>query len=689
MEDNTDCDFLIPIILYIDKTQLSLSGKLSIFPVQMSLGIFTEAARRKANAWRPLGFIANEDYYYSTAERNQNSANVKNERFHRQLEAILSTFKDAQAPGALHNVKLQLGNFSKQVNLYVPLQFIIGDVEGGDTLCSRYTYRGSQCQRLCRTCDVSTEDAAKTNISCSRICVAEIQELVASQNLVEMHRLAQRPFFNSLYTIDCGNDPYGVFSMVHTEGLHALESGLIPYMLDVLLTELGPRHLPGLDQLVKRFLKFPRQHGYDAFPRSIWQDGVTSLTQLTGDLKVGKMFAICAAASTLEGEQFFTNAFSGGVSTWRKMLYVFQQILCYWSWLKKDTFWMADDIDACETATASIKVMMDQIQALWPRMAGLEWNLTKLHEQFHVPVDIHRNGNHKNVHTGPQEHNHIPVKHAAKKTQYSKKKIDIQTANRIIERLVIQRAFNRVTENNNQEYSKSEMNGPVRNATKGTLMFKTYSEHGVISVNACFQWHNENNNDLVPLMKDEVLSFLGSELMNAYASTEYPPNSDPIMSLEIPFYTEYQRNGFVYRAHPRYRRENAYYDWAYIKWAGETDSDADSDTFRSIIARILCFFRHPDGEFMVVIQSCDWTRQEQHGVFGTFWNLEVVGSKAAPRPRLHMVSVDCLEDHALMIPYSAKNPYTWVNLWHPSDWPGCFQTIEPPSNQNIPLRPKK
>jgi hypothetical protein len=42
MEEDGICDFMIPIILYIDKTQLSISGKLSIFPVQMSLGIFSE-----------------------------------------------------------------------------------------------------------------------------------------------------------------------------------------------------------------------------------------------------------------------------------------------------------------------------------------------------------------------------------------------------------------------------------------------------------------------------------------------------------------------------------------------------------------------------------------------------------------------------------------------------------------------
>jgi hypothetical protein len=41
MEKDGICDFMIPIILYIDKTQVSVSGKLTIYPVQMTLGIFT------------------------------------------------------------------------------------------------------------------------------------------------------------------------------------------------------------------------------------------------------------------------------------------------------------------------------------------------------------------------------------------------------------------------------------------------------------------------------------------------------------------------------------------------------------------------------------------------------------------------------------------------------------------------
>jgi hypothetical protein len=97
----------------------------------------------------------------------------------------------------------------------------------------------------------------------------------------------------------------------------------------------------------------------------------------------------------------------------KKMVYLFQQILCYWTLLKQDTFWMVDDAATCSNATLSIKIMMDQLQPLWPRHEGLEWNLTKLHKQFHVPFDIKRHGKQKNVPTGSQEHNYVPLKNAA------------------------------------------------------------------------------------------------------------------------------------------------------------------------------------------------------------------------------------------------------------------------------------
>jgi hypothetical protein len=91
MELHTNCNFMIPIVLYIDKTQISIPGKLSIYPVQMSLAIFTEETRRTSRAWYPLGYGANEEFF-SNAELQANTSGTKNQRLHRQLEEILKSF---------------------------------------------------------------------------------------------------------------------------------------------------------------------------------------------------------------------------------------------------------------------------------------------------------------------------------------------------------------------------------------------------------------------------------------------------------------------------------------------------------------------------------------------------------------------------------------------------------------------
>jgi hypothetical protein len=59
---------------------------------------------------------------------------------------------------------------------------------------------------------------------------------------------------------------------------------------------------------------------------------VAGISLLSGD---SKFFAIIAKALTLEGQQFFTAILPGGFLGWRRMVYIFQQINCYWTWLKK------------------------------------------------------------------------------------------------------------------------------------------------------------------------------------------------------------------------------------------------------------------------------------------------------------------------------------------------------------------
>ena len=317
--------------------------------------------------------------------------------------------------------------------------------------------------------------------------------------------------------------------MIHTEGLHAIEQGLVKYMLEILFKSLPPASHHQLDQLVKHLLKSPRQHGYKGLPRVLWQDGVSTLTLLTGDLRMGKLFAISCIASQLEGQQFFIKYLEGGECSWRKMLYVFQQILCYWAWLKQDNYWMVDDMEACQLATASIKIMMRQLQALWPRQDGLEWNLTKVHKQFHMPFDIHRHGAHRNVHTGPQEHNHIDIKLAAKRTQLNKRLLDAQTGERLTERLIIQRAYDHVVMHatpNVKKKTTCDPNQPSPRASKGSLRFRCIPQQGRGDAAVGeFIFNNSKYASYPPLFQDEILAFIGSRLLREYG-TEIEHDND-------------------------------------------------------------------------------------------------------------------------------------------------------------------
>ena len=65
----------------------------------------------------------------------------------------------------MNDITLQLWGIRQKVDLYLPLSFIIGDVEGGDALSGHNGSKGRTMNgaRLCRTCDISTAHALVTN----------------------------------------------------------------------------------------------------------------------------------------------------------------------------------------------------------------------------------------------------------------------------------------------------------------------------------------------------------------------------------------------------------------------------------------------------------------------------------------------------------------------------------------------
>ena len=57
MIKHPDKEFLVPLILFADKTQVDALDRFGLFPVCYTLGIFNRSTRSNPLAWRHLGLI--------------------------------------------------------------------------------------------------------------------------------------------------------------------------------------------------------------------------------------------------------------------------------------------------------------------------------------------------------------------------------------------------------------------------------------------------------------------------------------------------------------------------------------------------------------------------------------------------------------------------------------------------------
>jgi hypothetical protein len=97
-----------------------------------------------------------------------------------------------------------------------------------------------------------------------------------------------------------------------------------------------------------------------------------------------------------------------------------------------------------------------------------------IHEQLHVPHYIQMFGGHRNLHTGPTEHNHIELsKKIVCCTQMRAKEFDYQVANRLVYKLVVNLADFTMSEDKHcNKHKVSHLDGFPHNAAVFDMMFR-------------------------------------------------------------------------------------------------------------------------------------------------------------------------------------------------------------------------
>ncbi len=614
------------------------------------------------------------------------------------FKVILSSFLEAQKEGALDHISLTLGNQTKRVNLKPICFFVIGDMQGGDKIsCTSASYSNTM-KRMCRKCNVRGCDTGDPFIKCQRMSMIKVIELVRRNRCDILKNINQYNVHSAWFDVDYGGCRFGIFSAATpVEPLHALENGLILDCVSILFSEeMSSRQKRDLDNLVRRLTILPRQRFASSgaeplMPRLLWKDGVTSLTELSAKYKIGIMFTI-VIVSLQDAGKILLEEVLGSNERLNDMRQVFQMMLAYWVWLKKESYWVRGDHVARDGARTAISTMLRDLASFWPRTKGQGWEKAKNHEQLHVPDDIDRNGACQNYHTGPTEHNHIfHVKRLARATQRRRESLDEQIAKRASESYVIDYAYQRmITSTEKKSSDKPSTDGEsmqsskglvyVYNATNGSSHGRYYAKTGM-AANA-----NSTNDRLDARALTFLVTYYGNE--PPVLSGIVDNNGDPCHAV-IQICSEYKRGDDTFRAHRNYRHNGPWYDWVMFRWEKSTqkvhrapdccveylDNPSVSLTHDyapgQILAFVVCPVEIVNGSHIIlaVVSTCKFIHTKG-SVFTTIWEQDYDDTKKTV-PSLVLVNVDCIVRHCLMIPIDDAQS-CFMEIWNRERWADEF-----------------
>lgn len=602
----------------------------------------------------------------------------------------IKSFIDAQQEGAMNDIYLVLGDKAKYVNLKIPLAFIIGDNQGGDSISGRICYYGITAKRISRCCDATAENYANlTPKSCAFLNMETIKDMVNHQHFQDLEDLYQSQTWNPFFDVDYGANVSGIFvAACPPEGLHALEQGIFKHLLEeVLGVVLKPEQIAILDCEVQSWVSYPRQRlfrssNFSQSPRLMFKDGISSLKNTPGCDRAGMVFALAVASLTRDGQTAFSRL-DDDVS--RDISYILEMLLCYWAWLKEDKYWSVNSAHQLECVMESVSTLLESLISCVPRMKGNGWNIPKVHEQLHVPAYIQMFGAHRNLHTGPTEHNHIELsKKTARRTQMRANDFDWQVSNRLVDKLVVDLAHFTMSDefSDRLPITKHPEGIPHNSAVFDMMIWKDAG--GVVHA------------DLVTPSTHG--KYMPCQAVLHCLTTYCLEHADVNMedgSIRISCVTELNINEIHLRTNP-VERDGAWFDNVVI----ENEPD-EHNIISSTNGTLYFMFFSPesiDAPFGVIHPAYGF--HPQYSVFthmyrmeyeddpvdilassdhfdrkNDCWVLDEEKSFNVSCPHLEVISLESIKSHLLMIPYHAHSKYM-IGVMSQSLWAQKFVTYE-------------
>ena len=302
-----DGRFLLGLVLGIDKTHVCENGRWTLEPLIVTTTLLKGTIWERPNSWRIIGLIpvlTKKSAAQASAARGRVAsmyAPMKN--YHACLKVAVESIAKAQSKietqGEEYHFTTQLilGQLTRPMDIVCCISHAIVDGEGADKLTACNQKKSGEEGRISRGCDCPPEHADDPYFQCTDFNTAEIMG-VYRQLLEEIEREPNErgnhvrifvqtyqvhPVKNAFWGLDFGATKNTPYKALKVDPMHAGESGVIEYMVRVLVGKAGgtKAHKMDIDQIAHDVLrKGPSQSASINFPRVSFSGGITSLSYM-------------------------------------------------------------------------------------------------------------------------------------------------------------------------------------------------------------------------------------------------------------------------------------------------------------------------------------------------------------------------------------------------------------------------
>ena len=589
--DASKKEILVPLIFYMDGISLDSSGRLTLTPLNMTLGIFNTATRRRPEAWvqvyshPDVSYLASNQTKKPTAEDNIRNLQTGLEQ---ALASLMSEMDKGGKGGGIVWNELPWNKKKYQVKMKFAIAFVIGDTELHDKLCCRYAARQGDLVKICRHCDCPTKvlsnptEQAKTTLwkpEHFSLNNSHGQRRPSEYWKEVSHHPVKNVFHHSC--LDFGENPYKIHLATPGECLHMHQLGVAKRSIEAFVEFLKKQqtHRQGNRVQAKNLLSrlgsdyggfLSRQSDRD-FPRTRFTSCLLSCAKKEGKDYSGMILCLVLSCLSDYGQKLLKEkALVEHDKQVHAQIETLELIVMMEEFLK--------NFGLQKTKLCQFEKMISHFLGLINancQREGMGTNLIKNHLYFHLPRYIELWGPPTGWDSSFSESHHkTEVKAPSKNTQKNARTLIEQTARRQAELNLLRRARHGLEKGfNPQPRPKLSSSGGAQ-----FTIFKQLEENGEYTN---VMEYKETCNKDKPVHPQAVIDYCCKQFLH--------PGVDVLHG-----FTEHNRGDqeerYKFRAHPSYRCNSGQSSGVWYDWAEFAYDDGNPEPAHAP-AQIMCFLR--------------------------------------------------------------------------------------------------